>query len=170
MGPMAATPEVPWLDPGEEATWRSVWALMTWMPARLDAQLRADVGLSLVEYSALSQLSEAPDRTVRLSDLAAEANMTLSHLSRVITRVEKQGWVTRSPDPHDGRFTLGHLTEAGWQKVVQAAPGHVRAVRAVLFDRLAPEQARAFGQAATVIAEAVTPERAGGARGREVRP
>lgn len=156
---MTATPEVPWLDQGEERTWRAVWALMTWLPVRLDAQLREDDGLSLAEYRVLSQISEAPDRTVRLSELAAGANMTLSHLSRVITRMEKQGWVTRSPDPADGRYTLGHLTGPGRQKVEQAAPGHVVAVREALFDRLTPAQAHAFGQAAELIATAVTPRR-----------
>lgn len=166
---MATTPEVSWLDQDEEQTWRSVWALMTWLPVHLDSQLRADAGLSLAEYSALSQISEAPDRTVRLSDLAAEANMTLSHLSRVITRLEKQGWVTRSPDPLDGRFTLGHLTESGWEKVVHSAPGHVQAVRTAMFDHLGSAQARTFGQAAGLIADAVTPARADGARGGRAR-
>lgn len=164
---MTPTSQEPWLDRDEEQTWRSIWALMTWLPVHLDSQLRTDTGLSLAEYSALSQISESPERMVRLSELAIGANMTLSHLSRVITRLEKQGWVTRSPDPLDGRFTLGHLTGAGWAKVVDAAPGHVAAVRAAVFENLSAEQARTLGQAAELIAAAVTPGRAGEATRRK---
>lgn len=166
---MTATPEVPWLDQDEEKTWRSIRALMTWLPVRLDTQLRAETGLSLAEYSALSQLSETPQRTMRLSDLATGANMTLSHLSRVITRLEKQGWATRSPDPLDGRFTLGHLTEAGWEQIIHAAPGHVQAVRTALFDNLPAEHASSFGQAAELIAAAVAPGRTGEASSRTAK-
>lgn len=144
-----------WLDEDEDRTWRSLWSVMTWLPMRLDAQLRADAGLSLSEYHALSQISEAADRTIRLSDLAVNTNMTLSHLSRVITRMEKAGWVERSPDPTDGRYTLGHLTEAGWEKVKASAPGHVEAVRSYVFDSLREDQVTALGEAAAIIASAV---------------
>jgi len=163
---MTAIPQVPWLDRDEEQTWRSLRALMTWLPVRLDTQLREDSGLSLTEYRALAQISEAPGRAIRLSDLAAGAHMTLSHLSRVITRLEKQGWVTRTPDPRDGRFTLGHLTDAGQERVDVAAPGHVRAVRAALFDHLSSEQSSALGQAAQLIADAVAPGPGADAPGR----
>ena len=173
---MTATPQVPWLDRDEEQTWRSLRALMTWLPVRLDTQLREDSGLSLTEYRALAQISEAPGRAIRLSDLAAGAHMTLSHLShlshlsRVITRLEKQGWVTRTPDPQDGRFTLGHLTDAGQEKVDVAAPGHVRAVRGTLFDHLSAEQSSALGQAAQLIADAVAPGHGADPPGRGVDP
>lgn len=152
---MATTADPRWLDREEDRTWRAVWAMTTWLPVRLDAQLRAEAGLSLAEYNALSQISEAPEATIRLSEVAAASNMTLSHLSRVITRLEKAGLVTRFPDPGDGRYTLGQLTDAGLAKVVEAAPGHVEEVRACLFDQLSDEQVRALGEAAAVIVEAV---------------
>lgn len=144
-----------WLTVEEDATWRSLWTVMTWLPVRLEAQLKADAGLALVEYHVLSQLSEAPKRTLRLSRLAVATNTTLSHLSRVMTRLEKAGWVERFPDPSDGRSTLGRLTDAGWAKVEQSAPAHVEAVRDVLFDRLTGEQARQLGRAAALVADAV---------------
>lgn len=154
---MATTAEPRWLDREEDRTWRAVWAMMTWLPVRLDTQLRAEAGLSLAEYNALSQISEAPDHAMRLGDLAARTNMTLSHLSRVVSRLEKHGWVTRSPDPQDGRYTLGRLTDAGWEKVQTVAPGHVEAVRRALFDTLSADQAHALGEAAVLIADAVLP-------------
>ncbi|GAA4284452.1 MarR family transcriptional regulator [Brevibacterium daeguense] len=149
--------DVRWLNERETQTWLDVWSLMVWLPSRLDAQLRAEVGLSHAEYNALSQMSMAPDRTIRLSELAAVSNMTLSHLSRVITRLEKAGWVTRSPDPADGRYTLGSLTAAGWEKIVDAAPGHVETVRRYVFDTLTPQQAEALGEAAAKIVAALSP-------------
>lgn len=154
------TPTTRWLSSQEDESWRSVWAMMTWLPVRLDAQLRTEAGLSLAEYHALSQISEAPEHTLRLSTLAARANMTLSHLSRVITRLAEAGWLTRSPDPDDGRYTRAHLTEAGWQKLVAVAPDHVEAVRQAVFDNLTADQARTLGQAAGRVVEAVAPESA----------
>lgn len=154
---MTSTPEPRWLDDEENRTWHSVWKVMTWLPVRLDAQLRTDSGLGLAEYNALARISERPDRTVRLSELAAETNMTLSHLSRVMSRLEKLNWVERSPDPADGRYTLAHLTDVGWSKVVATAPGHVAAVRRFLFDTLSAEQALALGDAAGRVADAVAP-------------
>lgn len=99
----------------------------------------------------------APDRTVRLSELATVSNMTLSHLSRVVSRLEKADWVRRSPDPDDGRYTLASLTEEGWAAVQEAAPGHVEAVRRYVFDALTPEQVRALGQAAAAMVDRVNP-------------
>lgn len=148
-----------WLTPVETQTWREVWSMMVWLPARLEAQLRQDSGLTYPEYHALSQISMAPHRTLRLSELATVANMTLSHLSRVISRLERAGWVRRSPDPDDGRSTLAVLTPAGWAKVEQSAPGHVEAVRRLVFDPLSPEQATALGEAAAQVVQAVSPPR-----------
>lgn len=154
---MATTSEVRWLDDEEERAWRAVWKLMTWLPTRLDAQMRAESGLSLAEYSALSQISEAPDRTLRLSELGQIANMTLSHLSRVVTKMEEAGWVTRAPDPSDRRATVAVLTDAGWEKVVASAPGHVEAVRSYVLDGLTPRQVTELAGAVGLIAGRVTP-------------
>lgn len=151
--------EARWLDGEQTQAWLSVWSMMVWLPARLDAQLRRDSGLTHPEYHALSQISMAPDRTVRLSELATVANMTLSHLSRVVSRLERAGWVRRAPDPDDGRYTLASLTDAGWTRVQEAAPGHVEAVRRYVFDALTPDQARALGEAAAVIVEHINPPR-----------
>src|SRR5690625_8052047 len=114
---------------------------MTWPPTKLVHQLREDTGLSLYEYYALSQISEAPNRAIRLSELAGITNMTLSHLSRVISRMMKAGWVERVPDPEDGRYTLGVLTDAGGDNVEEVPPGHVAAVQQAIFDQLTDERA-----------------------------
>jgi DNA-binding MarR family transcriptional regulator len=146
-----------WLDERETEAWLALWSMMTWLPTRLDAQLRQDSGLTHPEYHALSQISLAPDHTVRLSELATVSNMTLSHLSRVVSRLEKAGWVQRIPDPDDGRSTRAVLTDSGWETVRRAAPGHVEAVRRYVFDALTDEQTSALGEAAAAVVTAVNP-------------
>ena len=154
---MNADEETRWLDPGETETWLAVWSMTIWLPVRLESQLREDSGLSHPEYHALSQISMAPGRKMRLSELATVSNMTLTHLSRVISRLEAAGWVDRETDPEDGRYTLGVLTEAGWERVREVAPAHVEAVRRYVFDNLTREQARALGEACSRVVEAVGP-------------
>jgi len=153
----AAAGQPRWLDARETEAWLALWSMMTWLPTRLDAQLRQDSGLTHPEYHALSQISLAPDHTVRLSELATVSNMTLSHLSRVVSRLEKAGWVRRIPDPDDGRYTRAVLTDSGWAKVRQSAPGHVEAVRRYVFDALTADQAMALGGAAAAVVAAVNP-------------
>jgi DNA-binding MarR family transcriptional regulator len=155
MKTMNSTDTARWLGPAEMDTWLSLWSVLQWLPGRLDTQLREDAGLSLAEYNALSQISQAPDASIRLSELAVVANMKLPHLSRVITRLEKAGWVRRLPDPANGRYTLAQLTEEGVRKVADAAPGHVEAVRRYVFDQLSPQQVEALGEVTASIVEAV---------------
>ncbi|MET9226874.1 MarR family transcriptional regulator [Lentzea sp. NPDC003310] len=106
------------------------------LPGRLEAPLQQGAGLSLFDYLVLSHVSEAPDRRMRMSELAHLANGSLSRLSNVVKRFEQRGWVVRSPDPDDGRYTVAELTDEGYEVVAAAAPTHVRAVRQVVFDQL----------------------------------
>jgi DNA-binding MarR family transcriptional regulator len=132
-----------------------------WLPAALDAQLQRDAGISNFEYGVLAQLSASPERTLRLSDLASQSNSTLPRLSKVVDRFEKHGWVTRSACPSDGRYTLATLTDAGWQKVVSAAPQHVQEVRRLVFDQLTAGQVRQLRAIADKLATTVRPDRSG---------
>lgn len=156
---MVENEDVRWLDSDEVETWLQLWSMVAWLPTRLDSQLREQAGLSLAEYHVLSQISMAPERRMRLSELSEVTNTTISHLSRVVSRMEKAGWVERMPDPTDGRATLGVLTDAGWDKVVTTAPGHVAAVRKYVFDNLTQEQRVALGDATGQIVAAVAPTR-----------
>ncbi len=129
-----------WLTEDERAAWVRLVSVLIKLPAALDTQLQRDSGVSHFEYMVLSRLSEAPGRTLRMSDLAVLANGSLSRLSHVVTRLERRGWVRREPCPGDGRFTNAVLTDDGRAKVVQTAPGHVAAVRELVIDALRPEQ------------------------------
>lgn len=155
---MSAAPDPRWLDEDERATWVALAKVLTWLPQRLDAQLQRDAGLSHAEYQVLSWLSMSEGRSARMSLVAARATVTLSHLSRVVGRMERQGWVERRPDPHDGRATLAVLTPAGWEKVVATAPGHVAEVRRLVIDRLTPAQVTQLGGALDELVRGLAPD------------
>lgn len=147
-----------WLTSEERQTWLTLVGVMMRLPGALDAQLQRDAGLSHFEYLVLAGLSEAPERTRRMSDLAGFAESGLPRLSQVVGRLEKRGWVRRSPDPSDGRITLATLTEEGWEKVVQTAPGHVEAVRTLVFDPLTKPQVRQLTDIGQRIMRAIDPD------------
>jgi DNA-binding MarR family transcriptional regulator len=128
--------EPDWLDDEEQHAWRRLAAVMLKLPAELDSQLQRDAGMTHFEYWVLALLSEAPDRALRLSGLAAQANASLSRVSHVATRLERRGWVTRKPCPDDARATFAVLTDLGMEQVVAAASGHVEVVRSLVFDPL----------------------------------
>lgn len=155
-GPMT-TPETHWLDAEERQAWVLLASLTVRLSAALDAQLRRDAGFSHFEYSVMAVLSEADDRTMRMSELASMADGSLSRLSQVVTRLETKGWVRRMPDPVDGRYTLAILTEDGWDKVVAAAPGHVAEVRRLVLDPLSKAQVRQLAGIGGRILRAIDP-------------
>jgi DNA-binding MarR family transcriptional regulator len=134
------TVDTPWLDRRQLRAWIRLAAVLELLPGVLDAQLRRDADLTHFDYYALAMLSEAPDRTLRMTELARQTNATLPRLSHVVTRLEGRGLVERFPCPEDRRATNARLTAAGWAKVQEAAPGHVLAVRNHVVDALTDEQ------------------------------
>ncbi|MGI5183420.1 MarR family winged helix-turn-helix transcriptional regulator [Dactylosporangium sp. CA-152071] len=141
--PEVAEPQ--WLDPDEQQHWYAFAYVLTQLPAALEAQMQRDAGISHFEYVVLSALSMAPERTLRMSEVAQYVGSTLSRLSNVVIRLEKRGWVSRHPDPADGRATLATLTDDGMAKVAIAAPRHVAAVRRLVIDPLTKAQQRQLG-------------------------
>lgn len=133
-------PMTRWLDDRERAAWVRLAALVELLPGVLESQLRRDSDLTHFEYWVLAMLSEAPDRVLRMTALAGRTSGTLPRLSHVVTRLESRGYVERFPCPEDRRATNVRLTESGWAKVVEAAPGHVDTVRETVIDALTPEQ------------------------------
>lgn len=150
--------ETRWLSAEERAVWLRLAAVLELLPGVLDAQLQRDEGLSHFEYFTLAMLSEAPERTLRMSTLADRTNATLPRLSRVVSRLEGRGYIERIPCPGDGRATNAVLTEAGWQKVVRAAPGHVTHVRETVLDPLTPALVRELGVICDRLLEGIDPD------------
>jgi DNA-binding MarR family transcriptional regulator len=131
-----------WLTDEEQQIWRKFIAVLVKLPAALEGQLQRDAGVTHMGFLVLSALSEQPDRTLPMSRLAAQASASLSRLSHVVARLEAQGWVRRERSSTDGRVQLAVLTDAGWDKVVATAPGHVEEVQRRVFDRLSRTQLR----------------------------
>lgn len=146
-----------WLSAEELRAWLPLGGLLLKLPAALDAQMQRDSGLSHFEYLVLASLSEAPERTRRMSALAALANGSLSRLSHVVKRLEGRGWIERRACPSDGRYTNAVLTDAGWEKVVASAPGHVEAVRDLVLDALTPAELTQLGAVAGRLLERLEP-------------
>ena len=149
-----------WLDQEQKAAWVRLVAVLELLPSQLDAQLRRDAQLTHFDYYVLAMLSEAPGRTLRMTALAEQTAATLARLSHVVQRLETRGLLERFPCPEDRRATNARLTEAGWAKVREAAPGHVDAVRENVIDALTPEQVTQLAAIADAILHRLDPDRA----------
>ncbi|MDR6866430.1 DNA-binding MarR family transcriptional regulator [Microbacterium resistens] len=152
---MSAPAEDAELSAADLEIWASVATLLERLPAALDAQLQRDSGLTHFEQGILYALDAAPERTLRLSTLAGYASCTLSRLSRAISRLETRGWVRRTIDPSDGRFTLATLTDQGHDTVAEATPGHHALVARLVFASLTDAQARQLGAISRRISAAI---------------
>ena len=150
--------ETRWLSADERTAWVRFTAVLELLPAALDLQLVTDEDLTHFEYFTLAMLSEAPGRILRTSALAARTNASLPRLSRVISRLESAGFVARSLCPEDRRATNVTLTEAGWAKVVAAAPGHVGGVRGFVLDALTAEQVAQLSAISAAMLKRLDPD------------
>lgn len=149
---------VRWLDDNEQRTWREfVWAARLLFDA-LDRQLQRDSGMPHTYYMILAMLSEAPDRTRTMGQLAHLVRSSPSRLSHAVARLEENGWVRRAKHPSNRRTTLAQLTDAGFAALAEAAPGHVGAVREHFFDRLSTEQLRVLGEACAAVHAGLDPD------------
>ena len=117
------------------------------LPTALDAQLTRDDGLTHFSYFVLAMLSEAPDRTLAMSELARLSNSSQSRLSHAVSRLERAGWASRRPHPDNGRTTLATLSDEGLAVVRRAAPAHAQEVIRLVMGDLDPDQVRVLGQA-----------------------
>lgn len=125
----------------EDRAWSLLIGVMMWLPVALDTYLERVAGIGHADYQVLRWLSLTEDREVHMTHLAATANVTPSHLSRIVARLEAKGWIVRSHDPRDARKVLARLTDAGARVVRDIEPGYVAQVRDHIFSRLTPEQA-----------------------------
>ena len=147
-----------WLSDDEQRTWRSFLTASRLLWDRVERQLQQGAGLPHAYYEILVRLSEAPDRTLRMSQLASTSLSSRSRLSHAVARLEESGYVRRRPCPSDRRGQLASLTETGMERLRAAAPGHVEEVRELLFDRLSPQQQAALREISDVLAAHLSPE------------
>ncbi|MEV0183852.1 MarR family transcriptional regulator [Streptomyces sp. NPDC050625] len=147
-----------WLTPDEQRAWRAYIAGSLLLEDAIDRQLQQDTGMPHLYYSILANLSEAPEHSLRMTDLAEKSKITRSRLTYAVTRLEKDGLVRREGCPSDKRGSIAVLTDEGRAVLERAAPGHVATVRASLFDHLGPEQVRQLEEIFGGIAEALQGE------------
>ncbi|MEU7932905.1 MarR family winged helix-turn-helix transcriptional regulator [Micromonospora echinofusca] len=129
-----------WLDPDEQRTWRAYLTASRALMEALDRELQRDAGMPHAYYEILVRLSEAPQRRLRMSELAQVSGSSRSRLSHAVARLEAEGWVRREECPTDRRGQIAVLTDEGFATLAAAAPGHVEGVRRHLFDALTPAQ------------------------------
>ena len=138
------TDDTRWLDADERRAWLRLAGVMLKLAPALDSQLQRDSDMTHFDYLCLAMLSEAEGRTLRMSELAAQVNASLSRLSHVVKKLEQRKWVERSPCADSRRVTMVQLTGDGWEVLKAAAPGHVETVRALVFDGLDPDDVAAL--------------------------
>ncbi|MEU0571028.1 MarR family transcriptional regulator [Nonomuraea sp. NPDC005983] len=141
-----------WLSPAEQRSWRTHLALHRLLMHRLDRELQ-EHGLSLNDYEILVNLSESPERRMRMSDLADATIQSRSRLSHQISRMEAKGLVTREDCRDDRRGTFAVLTGEGWETIERVAPYHVASVREHFVDQLTDDQLEALQTAFEPIVE-----------------
>ncbi|NUW31364.1 MarR family transcriptional regulator [Nonomuraea sp. SMC257] len=129
-----------WLDDTEMAAWRAFLSTSHLLERRIEEQLKAAAGLTHPQYEILVRLADAPDRQMRMTELARGVVVSKSALTYQITRLEKAGLVERTTCPSDDRGVLAVLTEAGLRCLERVAPGHLAVVRAYLVDRLTRDE------------------------------
>lgn len=140
------------LTPEEEAAWRALGRAVLVIPRVLDNDLLEAQGLNVTEYSVLFNLSEAPDRSLRMGDLANYVSITVSGLTRVVDRLSRQGLVERVRDESDGRGQVAVLTDAGFHRLEGAWPTHLASVRRHVMDHLSDLDLAAFAKAMGAVA------------------
>lgn len=138
--------ETPWLDADEQRSWRSYLGGTTVLMDQLDRDLRSAHDLSMAEYEILVRLSEAPERSIRMAELASAVSHSRSRITHTIARLERDGIVTRAQDRTDGRGVSAVLTDAGYARLEKAAHTHVRGVHEYLVAQCTPEELAVVGK------------------------
>jgi DNA-binding MarR family transcriptional regulator len=129
-----------WLTDDEQRTWRVLLVMMGLLGEELERQLQQDAGMPHAYYMILAMLSEAPDRTLRMSELSQVTRYSQSRLSHAVARLEEVGWMHRTRCPTDGRGSNAVLTDVGFAALEAAAPGHVTTVHRHVFEPLTAAQ------------------------------
>lgn len=152
---MEPSSEPRWLNDTEQWAWRAFIDAVRLLMTDIERDLQHDCGLNHAYFQILVTLSEAPGRSMRMSDLAELTLTSRSRLSHAVARLEEAGWVERRSCPSDKRGSFAAMTDAGFRVLETAARGHVEAVRRNLFDVLSPCQIQQLGEISSVLRDAL---------------
>jgi DNA-binding MarR family transcriptional regulator len=142
-----------WLTNSQQRSWRAFLLGVTLLRERIDRDLREKHGLSQAEYELLVRLSESPSHELRMAELADSVKNSRSRITHTIRRLEDAGFVARRACESDGRGVQAVLTDAGYAKLVAAAPDHVDTVRESFIDVVDPRDLEAIGRAFSAVAD-----------------
>jgi DNA-binding MarR family transcriptional regulator len=126
----------PWLTDAQQRVWRQYLNLDRRLQERIERDMHQQSGMPMAYYLILAMLSEARGRSLRMNQLAEILESSQSRTSHAVSRLEEQGWVRRERSPEDGRGQVAVLTDAGWNRVQQLAPGHAETVKRTMFAGL----------------------------------
>jgi DNA-binding MarR family transcriptional regulator len=140
------------LSPTEEELWRAVMRIVKVIPRHLDSDLIRDAGLTASDYTTIMHLSEAPNRELRMADLASAADLSASRMTRLVDDLQSRGLVTKTASSSDARGNVARLTPRGMAKLKAAWPVHLASVRSRFFDYLAPSTVETVATALSEVA------------------
>jgi DNA-binding MarR family transcriptional regulator len=150
--------ETRWLDAEQQVNWRAYLVGSTLLTDTLDRELRAAHGISLAEYEILVRLSESPDRTLRMAQIADSMQHSRSRVTHTVSRMERAGLIRRTAAEGDKRGVDAVMTEAGWDLLRAAAHTHVAGVRAHFVDLASPEDFAALGRVMNAVSDQLVAE------------
>jgi len=140
------------LSPEEEALWRALMRIVVALPRQLDSDLVRAAGLTANEYTTLMGLSEAPNRELRMAELANATSLSASRMTRLVDDLQSRGYVIKRASSVDGRGNVAKLTPRGFAKLKSAWPAHLASVRRRVFDHIDAGAVMRAGQAMSGVA------------------
>lgn len=146
------------LTPDEERAWRALARALITVPRALDADLQAAQGMSMGVYFVLMNLSEAHERSLRMSELALRGGLSPSRISRLVDSLVAEGLVRRDRSAVDGRVQIAVLTDAGFARLQAAYPDHLASVRRNVVDHFGDLDLDALARAADRFAPNCPPQ------------
>ena len=141
----------PWLSDEQQQVWRAYLRLTSQLNERIERDMQQAAKMPHAYYLILAMLSEAPERSLRMNQLADVMDASQSRVSHAVARLEEAGWVRRIPAPGDRRGQIAILTDAGFDRLVEVAPSHAETVRSIMFDPLSTEQLAHFADLCDTI-------------------
>ena len=153
------------LTPAEEALWRALMRLMLTLHRALDEDLLRARGMTANEYTVLMNLSEAPNRELRITELADAAALSVSRMSRLIDDLQSRNLVAKRRSEDDGRGNVASLTRQGIARLEAAYPDHLASARRLVLDHVDRDDLPRVARTLEVIATQLD-ERAAGERTR----
>ncbi len=141
------------LSPAEDALWRAIMRIVKVLPRNLDSDLIHGAGLSASDYTTIMHLSEAPNRELRMSDLANATGLSASRMTRLVDDLQARSLVTKVASSTDARGNLARLTPRGMAKLRAAWPVHLSSVRTRFFDHMDTTEIKRVAAAMSAVAD-----------------